>query len=322
MRAFVTGANGFVGSAVVRALLAKGHAVVALVRDRSDDRNLRGLDVERVTGDLERVEALIGYLAGCDALFHVAALYSPRPEDAERMRLVNVECSRRLLMMAADLGVARIVHTSTIGTIGRRDDGGPPTEVDTMAVTPRTSAYARSKLQGERAALELAAEGAPIVVVNPCAPVGRGDYRPTSTGQRIVDYLGGRTPKLSPGGINFCSVEDIAVGHLLAAEKGCAGERYILGNAEGNLDLRQFMTLMQQVSGVRPPDSGIGARAKRLARQILRGAAQTPPSQAVGTRPDALTADPSRAIRELGLPQTPLEVAFAEAVAWFRAQEA
>jgi len=322
MRAFVTGANGFVGSAVVRALLAQGHAVVALVRDGSDDRTLRGLDVERVTGDLEQAESLGEVLRGCDALFHVAALYSTRPEDTERMLWVNVECTRRLLMMAADLGVSRIVHTSTIGTIGRRDDGRPPTESDRMVVTNRTSTYVRSKLGGERAALELAAQGVPIVVVNPCAPVGRGDYKPTSTGQRIVDYIGGRTPKLSPGGINFCSVEDIAVGHLLAAEKGCAGERYILGNAEGNLDLRQFMTLMQQVSGVRPPDSGIGARAKRLARQILRGAAQTPPSQAVGTRPDALTADPSRAIRELGLPQTPLEVAFAEAVAWFRAQEA
>jgi len=322
MRAFVTGANGFVGSAVVRALLDSGHAVAALVREGSDDRNLRGLDVQRVTGDLGQVEALDEGLRGCDALFHVAALYSTRPEDAERMLWVNGECTRRLLRLAADLGVSRIVHTSTIGNIGRRDDGRPPTESETMMVTPRTSVYARSKLEGERAALALAAEGAPIVVVNPCAPVGRGDYKPTSTGQRIVDYLCGRTPKLSPGGINFCSVEDIAVGHVLASESGRVGERYILGNAKGNLDLEQFTALMQKVSGVRPPGSGIGSRARRLARRIMGRASQTAPSQAVGTRPDALTADPSRAIRELGLPQTPLEVAFAEAVAWFRAQEA
>ena len=318
MRAMVTGANGFVGSAVVRALLAADYSVVCLLRADSDARNLDGLPVERVIGDLEQVADLAAALRHCDELYHVAALYSTRAEDAERMFRVNVEGTRALLTLAAELGLRRIVHTSTIGTIGRRRDGLPPTEAARLVETPNTSAYAQSKLRGESAALTLANAGAPIVVVNPCAPVGRGDIKPTSTGQRICDYLAGRTPKLSPGGINFVAVEDVAQGHLLAARRGQIGQRYILGNAAGNLNLEQFMALMQRVSGVRPPGRGMRSRLHwMLGRKSGGGVSATQ-----GSRPQALTADPSRAIRELGLPQTPLETAFREAVAWFREQEA
>jgi dihydroflavonol-4-reductase len=251
----------------------------------------------------------------------VAALYSTRPEDAEAMFQVNVEGTRRLLTAAAEAGLSRIVHTSTIGTIGRPATERLPNEDDELADVQSASPYARSKLEGERAALELAAHGAPVVVVNPCAPVGARDGKPSSTGARILACLQGRTPSFTPGGINFVAVQDVAQGHLLAAARGQTGRRYILGNAQGNLTLDDFVALMERVSGVSLPGNTT-ARAvpawRTLASRVRRALAPRRPAQP-GFRPAALTADPSRAIRELGLPQTPLEAAFREAVEWYRA---
>ena len=322
MRALVTGGTGFVGSAVVRELLAEGYQVVCLVRPGSDLRNLAGLQVILAQGDLEEADSVRKALRGCQELYHVAAYYSTRPEDAERMWAVNALGSLHVLSAAAEAGLSRIVHTSTIGTIGRPADGRLPTEEDVFTDWERASPYVRSKLEGERLALELARQGAPIVVVNPCAPVGPRDIKPSSTGARIVAYLQGRRPSFLPGGINFVAVEDVARGHLLAARHGRVGERYILGNAEGNLDLAGFYALMERVSGVRAPEAGqeggLGRVRATLRRLVLGGPRAD--AKGMGYRPEALTADPSKAIRELGLPQTPLEVAFRRAVEWFREQ--
>jgi len=334
VRALVTGGTGFVGSAVVRELLGEGYQVSCLARPESDLRNLAGLDVALVQGDLSDAPSLREALRGCQELYHVAAYYSTRLEEAERMFAVNALGSRSVLSAAAEAGLSRIVHTSTIGTVGRPAGGRLPTEEDTFGDWQKASPYVRSKLEGERAALELARQGAPIVVVNPCAPVGPRDIKPSSTGARIIAYLQGRTPSFLAGGINFVAVGDVARGHLLAAKRGRVGERYILGNAEGNLDLASFCVLLERASGVRLPKAGgglappdlVGGRFTRgleRARAILRGLLphdRGVSPTAVDYRPEALTADPSKAIRELGLPQTPLEAAFRQAVEWFRAQ--
>jgi dihydroflavonol-4-reductase len=202
-----------------------------------------------------------------------------------------------------------VVHTSTIRTIGQPGDGTLATEETRYNLWDSASHYARSKYLGEVAALDMGEKDLPVVVVNPCAPVGPGDLKPTSTGQRLVDYMIGKMPSFASGGINFVSVDDVAVGHVRAAEKGSVGQRYILGHREGNLTLDGFLELMEQVSGV--------ARPRQAPRSILSWLRRTaPPSH----RPAALTCDPSKAIRELGLPQTPLATAFAAALAWFRAQ--
>jgi len=260
-------------------------------------------------------------LRGCRQLYHVAAFYSTRPEDAKAMFTINVEGTRNILQAALELGLERIVHTSTIGVIGRPSDGRLPTESDLFDDWANASPYVRSKLEAERIALELAAHGAPIVVVNPCAPVGARDIKPSSSGARIIAYLMGRTPSYLPGGINFVSVEDVAAGHLLAARHGRAGERYILGHAEGNLTLDDFCVLLERVSGLPQPRQANASTPLAVLRAALRRLRGDPRSQlaAPGYRPQALTAAPSRAIHELGLPQTPLEVAFRQAIVWFRA---
>ncbi len=321
MQALVTGGTGFVGSAVVRELLKDGIQVVCLVRPTSDLRNLAGLDVTLVQGDLNDTVSLRAALRGCQQLYHVASYYSTRPEDAPIIQRINVEGSLNVLQAAAEAGLARIVHTSTIGTIGRPKSRRLPTEEDLFDDWDRASPYARSKLEAEAIAIRLAKQGAPIVVVNPCAPVGARDIKPSSTGARIIAYLQGRVPSFSPGGINFIGVEDVARGHLLAAQRGRPGERYILGHAQGNLTRDGFYALMQRVSGVRPPEQrpalGLG-RVRAVLREWLQGNALSA-NERLDYRPTALTADPTRAIRELGLPQTPLEVAFRQAIVWFRA---
>ena len=330
MLALVTGGTGFVGSAVARALLDKSVAVRCLVRATSDRHNLEGLDVELFQGDLLDAAAMRRCVKGCHQVYHVAAYYSTRANDAGKMFAINVKGARNVLRAAIEAGTERIVHTSTIGTIGQPTDDRQmvprlANEDDVISELERASPYVRSKLSAEAWALEQARKGAPIVVVNPCAPVGPRDVVPSSTGQRIVDYLHGRLPSFSPGGINFCAVEDVAIGHFLAAQRGRVGHRYILGNTEGNLLLEDFYALMERTSGVprpqgdRPSWLGRLRRALRDVRSLRRASGDLPPEfPSSGNRPSALTADPSRAVTELGMPQTQLEVAFRNAVDWFR----
>jgi len=328
VRAFVTGATGFVGSAVVRSLLRRGVAVKVLVRPSSDLSNIAGLDVEVSYGDLLDKGALVRALRNCDTLYHVAAYYSAEEADSQTLYEVNVRATQVVMRAALEAGVQRAVHTSTIGTIGQPVDGSLATEATPFNLWDTASHYVKSKYLGEVAALRLCQEGLPVVVVHPCAPIGARDIKPTSTGQRILDYMHGKLPSFVAGGINFVAVDDVAEGQVLAAEKGRGGERYILGHHEGNLQLGAFCALMEHVSGVKQPpiprqpflsrtERGTEYRGLRSVRDRFLPFVAGNKAHARDLRPKALTCDPSKAIRELSLPQTPLATAIAEAVRWF-----
>lgn len=307
-QAFLTGGAGFVGGHVARALLAAGVAVRALVRSAAAPGLLAGLDVELVEGDLLAPAGWRERLKGCDTIFHVAAFYSWHPEDARQLYAVNVGGAQALFQAAAEAGVTCIVHTSTIGAIGRPADGSPAGEETPFNLWSTGSNYVRSKWLGEAVALWWNRRGLPAVVVHPAAPVGAGDWRPTATGQRFVSFLAGQRPDYPAGGMNVCPVDDVAMGHLLAAQRGQPGRRYILGHAAGNLNEEAFLALLAQVSGLPTPPPA--------QRRYVRFA-----QYRQGRRSLSLTADPGRAIRELGLPQSDLRTAFAEAVAYYRGQQ-
>lgn len=297
-RAFLTGGNGFVGGYVARALVAAGAQVTALVRPGSSLGALAGLPVTIIRGDLTRPAEWWEALGDCQVCFHVAALYAG-PDQAEAMMAVNVDATAGLLAACAAAGVTRFVHTSTIGTVGRPTSPGLPDETTRFNLWDQASGYVRTKYLGEQVAQTWNGAGLEVVIVKPTAPVGSGDARPSATGRRIVAALRGQVTPYPAGGVNHAPVADIAAGHLLAAERGKPGRVYILGHRAGNLDHAAFLRLVAEAAGM---------PALQPARRGASG----------GGLPDALTADPARAIRELGLPQGDLRAVFAEAVAWFR----
>ncbi|MGK9230066.1 NAD-dependent epimerase/dehydratase family protein [Inquilinus limosus] len=231
--ALVTGATGFVGSAVARALLAEGHRVKALVRPNSDRRNLAGLDAEPVTGDLDDQASLIPALKGCTALFHVAADYRLWVPVPQAMLRTNVEGTAAILRAAAAAGVSRAVYTSSVATLGHHPDGRPADETTVATEGQMIGLYKRSKFLAEDAARAAAAEtGLPVVIVNPSTPIGPRDVKPTPTGRIIVEAATGRIPAFVDTGLNLVHVDDVARGHLAAFARGVPGERYILGGED------------------------------------------------------------------------------------------
>lgn len=321
----VTGGTGFVGAAVVRALVAAGRPVRVLARAESDCRRLRDLPVEVVAGDLAAPDSLRPALRGCRRLFHVAALYSLWAPDRRRFYTVNVEGTRRLLQAAAEAGVERVVYTSTVGALGIPADGTLGTEETPVGLADMVGDYKRSKFLAEAVARDFARQGLPVVIVNPSAPVGPGDVKPTPTGQMIVDFLRGRMWAYLDTGLNLVDVDDVAAGHLLAAERGKAGERYILGGR--NLGLRQIFEMLGRIAGIRPPrmklTAGLVLPVACCAEWVADRLTGRPPRVAVDAVRMArkrMFFDPSKAVRELGLPQSPVEAALERAVAWFRAQ--
>ncbi|WP_225768930.1 hopanoid-associated sugar epimerase [Inquilinus sp. Marseille-Q2685] len=231
--ALVTGATGFVGSAVARALLAEGHRVKALVRPNSDRRNLAGLDAEPVTGDLDDPASLVPALKGCTALFHVAADYRLWVPQPQAMLRTNVAGTAAILRAAAAAGVSRAVYTSSVATLGHHADGRPADETTIATEGQMIGLYKRSKFLAENAAREAAAEtGLPVVIVNPSTPIGPRDVKPTPTGRIIVEAATGRIPAFVDTGLNLVHVDDVARGHLSAFARGVPGERYILGGED------------------------------------------------------------------------------------------
>ena len=249
-RALVTGANGFLGSAVVRALLADGSAVRALVRSGSDRRNLVGLDVEIVDGDLTDRGSLAAAAAGCDAVFHVAADYRLWVADAAPMYRTNVEGSVNVLEAAAAAGASRMVYTSSVAVLGINKDRTPADENTPVSVGDMVGHYKRSKFLAEAAVRTRAQElGFPVVTVNPSTPIGPRDIKPTPTGRILLDAAAGRMPAFVDTGLNLVHVDDVARGHLAAARVGRPGERYILGGED--FTLQRILQLVAEHVGRR-----------------------------------------------------------------------
>ena len=320
----MTGSTGFVGGAVARALNATGTEVRVLIRRDSDLRNLGGLKVEQAYGDLRDRDSLRRALSGCQQLYHVAAHYALWAKDPSVFYEVNVAGTRTLLETARELGIERIVYTSTIGAIGLPIGGGLGTEETPVSLSHMAGDYKRSKYLAEQEALKLARAGLPVVIVNPSAPVGQGDIKPTPTGQMIVDFMKGRMWAYIETGMNLVDVDDVAVGHLRAMERGRVGERYILGNR--NLSLREIFEVLSKLTGVMAPRIKLPWQAILPLAHLNRWIAdylthQSPriPLEGVRMAKYRMHYDCSKAVRELGLPQNPVELALEKAVRWFRA---
>ena len=318
----VTGATGFIGSHVVRKLLERGEPVRVLVRPSSVLKNLDGLRVEMVRGDLTDPESLRGALAGCRRLYHAAADYRPWAEDPSLLYRVNVGGTQNILRAAAEAGVERVVYTSTVGALGISCSGTPADEETSVSLGEMIGHYKRSKFLAEAEVSAAARQGFPVVIVNPSTPVGTRDVKPTPTGRMIVDFLLGRMPAYVETGLNLIDVEDAAEGHLLAMEKGRVGQRYILGNR--NLSLREILEILAGISGrpaprIRLPHAvAFGAAAVSTAFGRLTRRAPKISLEAVRMSRKKMFFDSSKAVRELGLPQHPVEQALAKAVVWFR----
>jgi dihydroflavonol-4-reductase len=329
MKCFVTGASGFIGANLVHELVLRGHAVKALLRPGADERGLAGAKFERVTGDVGAPDLLEREIAGCDWCFHVAASYHLWMRDYAPMYAANVGGTRHVLEAAARAGCSRIVYTSTVGCIGlpkKKNGRFTPTDESSLATGAQmTNHYKRSKWQAEQVALDLAQKGLPIVIVNPSAPVGPRDVKPTPTGQLILDFLNRKLPAYLDTGLNWVHVRDVALGHVLAAEKGRPGERYILGHAEGNWTMQEMLKILAEITGIPAPKMrvpySVALAAAHVDEAISSFTGKPPKAPLAGVRMARykMWFNPAKAIRELGLPQTPPKQALADAVEWFRA---
>ncbi len=322
MTVLVTGGAGFVGAHVVRALLARGgDRVRCLARPGGNRSNLEGCDVEVVEGDLRNPASLRAACAGCGEVYHCAAdyrLFARRPRD---LYASNVDGTRHLLAAAAEAGAERIVYTSSVGALGLEPDGLPATETTPVRVGAMVGHYKRSKHQAERVAVEAAADGVPVVIVNPSTPVGELDVKPTPTGRIIVDFLARRMPATVDTGLNLIDVHDVARGHLLAAERGRVGEKYILGHR--NVTLIEMLRMLADITGIEAPrlrlphwlPIGFAALATGWAR--LAGGEPRIALDSARMARHRMFFDADKAVRELGLVQSPIEDALRRAVRWF-----
>ena len=319
----VTGATGFVGSAVARALLATGHDVRVLARPNGERRNLDGLSVEVAEGSLEDAASLARAAAGCRYLFHVAADYRLWVTDPEAMRRANVEGTRLLMRAALDAGIERVVYTSSVATLGLLPEGSAD-ETAPSRIEDMIGPYKRSKFQAEELVRDLVAKrGLPAVIVNPSAPVGPRDRKPTPTGRLILEAARGYMPGYVETGLNIVHVDDVAAGHLAAAEMGCVGERYILGGE--NLPLATILAEVARAAGQRAPriripyaiaySAAIGAEL--TAR--LRGNEPFITRDGVRMARKRMYFTSAKASRKLGYKPRPARVAIADAVGWFNA---
>ena len=325
MDALVTGGTGFIGANIARELVAAGATVRVLARPRGDRRALEGVRVEFVDGDLLDPVSVRRAVAGVQTVYHVAADYRLWAPDPAVIYRTNVDGTRTVLEAAGDAGVARVVHTSSVGALGIPADGTPGTEDTPVTLDQMVGHYKRSKFLGEALALDFTRRGVPVVVVNPSAPVGSWDIKPTPTGQMIVDFMRGRMVATVDTGLNVVHVRDVARGHLLAAERGKPGEKYILGHAAGNLSLAGIFALLADITGRRAPRFRVPYALAWVSAACCEGVARVtgrPPAvplTAVRMSRKRMYFSPAKAIRDLGLPQTDPSLALRDAVAWFAA---
>jgi dihydroflavonol-4-reductase len=322
MKALVTGATGFVGAAVARALLGAQWQVRVLARRGSDRRNLRGLDVEVAQGDLNDLQSLQRAALSCAALFHVAADYRLGARDPAQLYLTNVEGTRNVLNAAQRAGVQRMVYTSSVATIGIPADGTPGDERSANSLKNMIGHYKRSKYLAEEVVREAAQSGISVVIVSPSTPVGPGDVKPTPTGQLVLDAAAGRMPAYVDTGLNIVHVDDVAAGHLLAYERGKAGERYILGGED--MSLREILELIAGLERRSPPrvrlPYGVVLPIAYLAEGFARLSGRSGRITLEGVRMSRkrMFFSSAKATRELGYRWRPPVQAFEDAIRWFR----
>ena len=317
----VTGATGFVGWHVARKLVDRGQRVRVLARDPARIRELDG--VEPARGDLRDPDSLARAVAGCGLVFHVAADYRLWTREPDEMYRSNVDGTRNLLAAAKSAGVERVVYTSTVGCIGMPNDGGLGDERSPVAIEEMTGPYKRSKFLAEKVALEVAESGLDVVVVNPTAPVGDHDFKPTPTGKILVDFVRGKMPAFLDTGLNVVDVRDVADGHLQAAEGGKTGERYILGSE--NLTLERIFAILAGIEGKPAPKMRIpyavayAAGVASTAWAGITGREPLAPLDGVRMAKKKMWVRHEKASRELGFSPGPAPVALRRAVEWFRA---
>jgi len=324
--ALVTGATGFIGGHVAADLMAHGWTVRALVRPESIGSGRLPGGCEAVEGDLREPGSVRAATRGVDAVVHVGARYSLARHQAAEVTETNVGGSRNVLAAAREAGVP-MVHCSSVATVGLPPGGRPGNEDTPLPPAQVIGAYKRSKVASERLALAAAAKGQHVVIVNPTAPVGPGDHAPTPTGRIVTDFLAGRMAAYVDTGLNLVDVRDVAAGHRLALERGESGRRYILGNE--NLTLRQILGILAGLAGRRAPRVrlphalaiAVAAVDETIEGRLLRREPLAPLDGALMAR-KRMFVDGSRAVRELGLPQSPVRAALADAVDWFQGRRA
>lgn len=324
MKAFVTGATGFVGSHVARVLLENGADLRLLVRAGSNTRNIESLRAERVIGDLRDASSLERAVAGCDVVFHVAADYRLWVRDPEMMYRANVDGTRALLDAARKNHVRRVVYTSSVATMGFTDNGKPADENFPVSLDQMIGHYKRSKFMAEQVALEAGRSEMDVVVVNPTTPVGEQDIKPTPTGRIVVDFLKKKFPAYVDTGLNLVDVDVCARGHLAALEKGKSGERYILGGE--NLTLKQILDKLAAITGLPSPKVRvpyIAALATGVVDEMVTGHIlhREPRAtiDAVRMGRKKMFVSSAKAERELGWKHVPVDNALQRAVEWFQA---
>ncbi|MGK7875510.1 MAG: hopanoid-associated sugar epimerase [Xenococcaceae cyanobacterium] len=322
IRAFVTGGTGFIGANLVRLLLQEGYSVRALVRPTSPLDNLQGLDVEIVKGDLNDPD-LYRQMRGCQVVFHVAAHYSLWQADREALYQSNVLGTRNVLAAACQTGIERTVYTSSVAAIGVGKSGEVVDETHQSPVDKLVGHYKKSKFFAEVEATQAAQSGQDVVIVNPSTPIGPWDIKPTPTGDIILRFLRRQMPFYLDTGLNFIDVQDVVRGHLLALEKGRTGDRYILGHQ--NLTLKVLLDQLAQITGLSAPQKTVPIwlplSVAWIDERLLAPLGKSPsvPLDGVRMSKQPMYYDASKAVRELGLPQSSLTTALKDAVDWFLA---
>lgn len=323
MQVLVTGATGFIGGNLARELWRRGYAVRALVRPGANTLTIKDTGIAPVTGDILDADSVRRAVQGCRAVFHCAAAYTFWARDPATLYRANVDGTATVLEAARQAGVDRVVYTSTVATLGPPRQGLRAEDAPAPAAQPHlVGHYKKSKYRAERVALAMAAEGFPVVVVNPTAPVGPWDVKPTPTGRIVLDFIRGRLPAGLDTGMNLVDVADVAAGHILALEKGEPGQRYLLGHR--NLTLQELLALLQELTGRPAPRwqipfwlaLGAGYVDQFVEGNLLRREPHIP-LEGLKVARDPMYVTSQKAIERLGLPQSPVEAALERAVQWF-----
>ncbi len=322
MKVLVTGATGFIGFHVARFLREKDLRVVALVREGSDSSVLKSLDVEASTGDVRDYDSVCRALKGCQQIYHLAADYRLWVPDTEPMYETNVQGTRNIMQAALRLGIERVIYTSTVGTLAASSNGKPSDEDTPAALKEMVGHYKRSKFIAEQEVYQFIQKGVPVIIVNPSTPIGPMDRKPTPTGKIIVDFLNGKIPAYLDTGLNFVDVEDVAIGHWLASRNGRIGQRYILGGK--NVTLGEFFVSIARITGQKSPKVRLPYLPVLLAAYLDEALSKWVtkrhpriPLTGVKMAKKYMFFDCSKAVRELHMPQNPIEGALERAINWF-----